>query len=1056
MGARIRTKKELKKLFTNLKRKGISDDMMSTAIDALWRNKVTTRSSGFYWAGGVDSVITFTNLTRTFSISPYDPEIEDWAPRFGFYFNGVEICYVRKWSEETIEIPDEEGLYFIYYDTGETSLLQDLSYIKNPTDAELKKIYETKTLISAIYWDYDNQQALTFGDDRHGSEVNPQQHYINHQTLHGLRQAGGLSVSGMLISEDGSLAAHAQFTVSAGSFWHDDFVITVDEVAGGTSALPVLYFSGSSNYPRFTTLTGFQVAIAGTGRLAYNANSESITECTEGYHVAYHVFATNDKLSGQQIISVMGQAEYDKLATAFAEAKNEVNNIYALAPQQGLCYLGSVFLQTSDNYTNAVKGRLVGFNGDEVHAPLSIADDSTDFLSVNEDQELSFIADASKISVDTTNFSGILSSEQDTIQKCLDVLDDHTHDDRYYLQSEIDILLSDLDNAMVKTVNSISPTLGNINIGLSNLSDYSTTNGLTAGSFIFNNGNGFSSSGDNTSIHVALNLIPKTDDTYNLGYTSTSYRWRNLYLSGCVYSSVAPTIGNHLTNKTYVDGLPVSTFTNDVGYITSQFTPTSLLSDYGFTDNSTNWNAAYSWGDHAGLYLTSYTETDPIFTASQAYNITFDDIINLANLSGTNSGDQQSSDFDHNQLTNYDIAQHRIINDSGTSTTELWSASKISTAISEISGGSTDYINAASFSSGTLSLSGVGSASASVSLDGRYGQLSSSNTWSSAQIFGSLSTNRTKITDGVIQITSSTPYISFTPTSGSGATIQSSGSNLYAISDLVNIGDANPTSTGENAIRVTTTDLYLYNLDNTSTSYVTYYDPSTHKLTYGASPSSGSSLFTDSVTYGYVLANNNRAIYSGDNGSAIFISDNAGAIDGVGYVGIDYDGVIYNLLKLDAFNEQVTIDAATYLTSNVGIGTNPNTEGGSSSYKVYVNNSENPHGLIVYNSKATASSVNISAVTGVVTSSQTSSVGVLGKASATSGTVYGGRFEADNSPDGIAAYFYGGKSAFVAVLNDAPASSGATGSYGEVRFTSNYIYVCTSSNTWKRAALTTW
>ena len=41
--------------------------------------------------------------------------------------------------------------------------------------------------------------------------------------------------------------------------------------------------------------------------------------------------------------------------------------------------------------------------------------------------------------------------------------------------------------------------------------------------------------------------------------------------------------------------------------------------------NIANWNAAYSWGDHASAgYLTSasITETDPVFTASAAYNIT--------------------------------------------------------------------------------------------------------------------------------------------------------------------------------------------------------------------------------------------------------------------------------------------------------------------------------------------------------------------------------------------------------------------------------------------------
>lgn len=37
-----------------------------------------------------------------------------------------------------------------------------------------------------------------------------------------------------------------------------------------------------------------------------------------------------------------------------------------------------------------------------------------------------------------------------------------------------------------------------------------------------------------------------------------------------------------------------------------------------------------------------------------------------------------------------------------------------------------------------------------------------------------------------------------------------------------------------------------------------------------------------------------------------------------------------------------------------------------------------------------------------------------------------------------------------------PASAGATGVAGEVCWDANYIYVCTASNTWKRAALSTW
>jgi hypothetical protein len=38
----------------------------------------------------------------------------------------------------------------------------------------------------------------------------------------------------------------------------------------------------------------------------------------------------------------------------------------------------------------------------------------------------------------------------------------------------------------------------------------------------------------------------------------------------------------------------------------------------------------------------------------------------------------------------------------------------------------------------------------------------------------------------------------------------------------------------------------------------------------------------------------------------------------------------------------------------------------------------------------------------------------------------------------------------------APATTGADGTVGDIRYDTDYIYVCTATNTWKRAALTTW
>ena len=44
----------------------------------------------------------------------------------------------------------------------------------------------------------------------------------------------------------------------------------------------------------------------------------------------------------------------------------------------------------------------------------------------------------------------------------------------------------------------------------------------------------------------------------------------------------------------------------------------------------------------------------------------------------------------------------------------------------------------------------------------------------------------------------------------------------------------------------------------------------------------------------------------------------------------------------------------------------------------------------------------------------------------------------------------------LAALNTAPVSASAAGTLGEIRYTADYIYVCTATDTWKRSALSTW
>lgn len=97
-------------------------------------------------------------------------------------------------------------------------------------------------------------------------------------------------------------------------------------------------------------------------------------------------------------------------------------------------------------------------------------------------------------------------------------------------------------------------------------------------------------------------------------------------------SDSATAVPTQQSVKAYVDtqigtclqsGDNISLLTNNSGYITAETDPIFVASAaYNITSSYiTNWNLAYGWGNHALVgYIT--TELDPVFTASAAYGIT--------------------------------------------------------------------------------------------------------------------------------------------------------------------------------------------------------------------------------------------------------------------------------------------------------------------------------------------------------------------------------------------------------------------------------------------------
>ena len=142
------------------------------------------------------------------------------------------------------------------------------------------------------------------------------------------------------------------------------------------------------------------------------------------------------------------------------------------------------------------------------------------------------------------------------------------------------------------------------------------------------------------SAHVASNItaqqITNWDHTYTdvsttSGEWDTAYGWGDHGSAGYLtsFTETDPVFSAHAAAN-----ITTQQITNwDSVYVTTETYSADWNNTY--TDVSTtsgNWNTAHGWGDHAQAgYLTSFTETDPVFSAHAAAGVTTQKITNWDN-----------------------------------------------------------------------------------------------------------------------------------------------------------------------------------------------------------------------------------------------------------------------------------------------------------------------------------------------------------------------------------------------------------------------------------------
>jgi len=386
------------------------------------------------------SYIAFDNGTRTFSIQPANGSYVVWC---------VGLRY-EKANLESIQIPDTTGLYYISFNA-QGQLQYSTDYF----------VWDQDCPTAYVYWNSTTQRAEFFADERHGITMDWQTHEYLHRTR-GAAYANGFDASNFDTStQNGNTDAQAKLDIDNGTFFDEDLQVDVrhslapaqntwEQQLQGPARIPVFYRSGTSYV--YDAPTDFPVK-QGTSHPLYNSSSGgnwSTTELGANSYGIQWIVGTNQL--NYPILSIMGQAQYSNVGQAEAASWAdmdldglpivEIRVLYKIVFRATGSNTPGCYFDQIDDYRNALSnatstaaavvdhGNLTGL-GDDDH-PQYLTSGRADLLyaDINASPTITLAGDATGSVTLTDLGSGTLTLAV--------VNDSHTHDGRYYTETESD------------------------------------------------------------------------------------------------------------------------------------------------------------------------------------------------------------------------------------------------------------------------------------------------------------------------------------------------------------------------------------------------------------------------------------------------------------------------------------------------------------------------------------------------------------------------------------------------------------------------------------------
>ena len=330
---------------------GLSDVVITSAQNGQllefdgtnWVNAVRPSSEPIGHENKADSVISFNEGTRTFSIAPASTSYTVWCAGKRFV----------KTTTSTVTIPDTSGLYYIYFNSS-GALAYKTTYFT----------WDTDTPTAYIYWNEVDNKAYFFADERHGITLDWATHEYLHRTR-GAAIANGFGANNYILNGNGSSDTHAKIDIADGTFFDEDLQVDIthsatptantwEQVLQGNAEIPVFY--RLNNHWKKDVATEFPLK-QGTDRPQYNLNTAGTwsTEDVQNNHFGVSwIIATNNL--NEPVIAILGQDSYSNNGSAQAEFYTALNldgfPIVEFRPLYKIIY------ECKNSYTNTPSARI--------------------------------------------------------------------------------------------------------------------------------------------------------------------------------------------------------------------------------------------------------------------------------------------------------------------------------------------------------------------------------------------------------------------------------------------------------------------------------------------------------------------------------------------------------------------------------------------------------------------------------------------------------------------------------------------------------------------------